>query len=103
MYKAVNSIKLLELHLPNLELSRLKNNSMVLNLHLLSNYRSFIPVILFLDVKKQFNLEIFKNDYLTTTESTYYLAQHTSRYNAILDGQVTVSFLNMVDFSNQKT
>jgi hypothetical protein len=102
MYKTVNSIKLLELHVPNLELNKLKNNSMLLHLHLLPNYKSFTAIILFVDLKKQFNLEVFGNDYLTNIDSTYYLRQHTPNYNSILDGQTTVSFFNMTDFSSQK-
>jgi hypothetical protein len=102
MYKTVHSLKLLELGVPNLELNRLRNNSMILHLHLLPNYKSFIAIILFVDLKKQFNLETSKNDYLTTCELPYYLSHRTSKYNYILDGQTTVSFFNVMDFSSQK-
>jgi hypothetical protein len=102
MYKATNSIKLLELNVPHLGLNQLRNNSIILHLHLLPNYKSFTAIILFVDLKKQFNLEIFKGDYLTTHESAYSLRQETSKYNVILDGQRTVNFFNSFDFSSQK-
>jgi hypothetical protein len=102
MYKAVNSIKLLELSIPNLNLNQLRNNSMILHLHLLQNYRSFIAIILFVDLKKQFNLEVFKKDSLIENESAYHLHYYNSTYNSILYGQSTVSFFNLMDFSSQK-
>jgi hypothetical protein len=87
MYKAINSIKLLELNAPQLGLNQLRNNNIILQLHLLPNYKSFTAIILFVDLKKQFNLETFKGDYLTTYESTYSLRHHTPKYNTILEGQ----------------
>jgi hypothetical protein len=102
MYKTVHSLKLLELGVPDLELNKLRNNSMILHLHLLPNYKSFVAIILFVDLKKQFNLESPENNYLTTHESPYYLSHYTTKYNYILDSQTTVSSLNLVDFSSQK-
>jgi hypothetical protein len=102
MYKTVHSLKLLELGVPDLELNKLRNNSMILHLHLLPNYKSFVAIILFVDLKKQFNLESYKSNHLTTHESSYYLSHYTTKYNQILDGQTTVSFFNLIDFSSQK-
>jgi hypothetical protein len=102
MYKIVNSIKLLELNIPNIELNKLRNNSIILHLHLLQNYRSFVAIILFIDLKKQFNFENFKNNSIILGESEYYLRHSTSKYNDVLYGQVEVSFFNLMDFSSQK-
>jgi hypothetical protein len=61
-----------------------------------------MSIILFVDLKKQFNLEIFKRDSLIVDESGYYLHHANSEYNNILYGQATVSFFNLIDFSSQK-
>jgi hypothetical protein len=103
MYKTVNSIKLLELSIPNVELNKLRNNSIVLHLHTLPNYKSCIAIILYIDLKKQFNLETFKIDSLTRGELPYYLKHQTPKYNSILDNQTTIALFNTTDFYSQKT
>jgi hypothetical protein len=77
LYKVVQSINLVDLQVPDLQLNQARKNSLVLHLHLIDNYREFVAVVLFLDLKKKFNLEVFNTNSLDEIEKSYYIQANT--------------------------
>jgi len=103
LYKVTDSILLTSLNAPNLHLNSVRNHSLIFYLHLLSSYNKFIAVILFLDLKKKFNLEEENTELLRDTESFYFLKTNTPKLYMPLTSLIYPNSLSNLNFVNKKT
>jgi hypothetical protein len=103
LYKVTNSLNLVELQEPNLQLNKARNSSLALHLHLLTNYRKLVAVILFLDVKNKFNLQSVCTESLSLDESNYYLQVKNNKLYTPSTFLINPNFFNNMSFFNKKT
>lgn len=102
LYKTVNAIKLVELQVPNLQLTPFKNRSMISQLHLIPHYKPLLTHILSLELKSKFNIDKVQSDSLSKREATYALRGFLLPYNILQDLPTTVLYFNTLNFINQK-
>jgi hypothetical protein len=103
LYKVTNSLNLVELQEPNLQLNKARGNNLALHIHLLTNYRKLLAVILFIDVKNKFNLQRVCTESFSLNESKYYLqAKNTNLYTPSTF-LINPNFFNNMSFFNKKT
>lgn len=103
LYKVVHSINLIGVQVPDLQLSQARKNSLVWHLHLVDNYRKFVAIVLFLDLKKRFNLETFNTNSIGEIEKLYYIQANTSFFYKNTTILVNPEFFNNLNFLHKKT
>lgn len=75
---------------------------MVLHLHLLNDYRKFVALILYLDLKKGFNLQTLETEFIHQGEFNYYLQINTPSMYKASNILVNPDFFNSANFFNKK-
>ena len=103
LYKVVHSINLVDVQVPDLQLSQARKNSLILHLHLVDNYRKFVALVLFLDLKKKFNLETFNTNSIGEIEKSYYIQANTPFFYKNTTILVNPEFFNNLNFFHKKT
>jgi GH35 family endo-1,4-beta-xylanase len=92
LYKVVNCIKLVESQAPDLYLNHARKNNLVLHLHLLNSYKKLVAIILYLDLKKKFNLRSLEADFISDSEVSHYLQINAQDLHKNLNVSVNPAF-----------